>query len=290
LQVVKIPDSTVKILDIRFLDDRQIICTSVRAINGNTYPCLDIHDVPQTSHPITAIGVIRTELLPTIPLVVSFRFPPLQKPQPGCLWARPSQTYSHLSEFAIKLPRPSDLNYVNDQVITFRLEGKLRGKSEKLQGVILVSRLRDIMRQAVVRKSAKVAASAPKLQTNIDPNPHMPPDKVDSQNPKPAVPFDDVVSIRWEDWSDAVSSQLSKSSTVLEPRYTQVASLARSKKDKTCAVMMIRDYNQQTLHAPTGFMARNLGHPTENCDPEVKSEFQDYMVKPFRTLQRVQVY
>jgi len=219
-----------------------------------------------------------------MPLFASFQFPPLQKSQPGCLWARPTRLYSHLSEFAIRLPRPSDLNYINDQVVTFRLEGKVRGKSEKLQGVILVSRLRDIMGQAVVQKSAKVAASAPKLQTNIDPNPHIPPAKVDSQNLKPAVPSDDVVSINWEDWSDAVSLHPSKSSTVLEPRYTQVANLARSKKDKTRAVMIIRDYNQQTLHAPTGFMTRNLGHPTENRDPEVKSEFKDYIVKPFQTV------
>jgi hypothetical protein len=73
----------------------------------------------------------------------------------------------------------------------------------------------------------------------------------------------------WDSWSSAAALHHSNSSTVLQPKRTSVASLARSRKDKTHAVMIIRDYSQRLLLAPSGHLERNLGHPTENGGPSL---------------------
>ena len=76
-QLVRTPESTYKILDVQFLSDRQIV--SIRRIDGETYPCIDIYDLPelasvvqsQTSDPSDA--AIGTQNLPELLLVASFR-------------------------------------------------------------------------------------------------------------------------------------------------------------------------------------------------------------------------
>jgi hypothetical protein len=46
--------------------------------------------------------------------------------------------------------------------------------------------------------------------------------------------------------------------------------------------MLIRDYNQQMLHAPPDHLTRSLGHPTENFDlNETKDEEEVSVAKPF---------
>jgi hypothetical protein len=235
---------------------------------------------------MSAAGTIKTDLLPTMPLVASFQLPPLKKPQPGCLWARPPRSSSIISKFAIKVQYPSSLAYVNDQVMTFRLEGKSGGKSEKLQGVVLLSRIREIMVQTISgksKRSADVGSTTTKVKTSLGSGNSTSPDKLDGVKAGSTLPSPEPVHILWKEWSDAVSIQHSKSTTILEPKFTQVASVARSKKDKTHAVMIIRDYNQQMLYAPQGHMMRYLGHPTANYYPDEKNDFKEPTVKPFVT-------
>jgi hypothetical protein len=175
---------------------------------------------------------------------------------------------------------------MNDQVMTSRLEGKSGGDSEKLQGVILISKLRDIMNRAIRHRSQRSAVVAPtttELQTALGSGTSTPPDKLDSVKAQSTLPSGEPVHIPWKDWSDAVSILHSKSATILEPKFTQVASVARSKKDKNNAVMIIRDYNQQMLYAPPGHMLRYLGHPTANYHPDEKNNFKEPTVKPFVT-------
>jgi hypothetical protein len=119
---------------------------------------------------MSAAGTIKTDMLLTMPHVASFKLPPLKSPQPGCLWARPPKSSSVISKFAIKVQHPSSLAYVNDQVMTFRLEGNSGGKSEKLQGVVLLSKLRDIMNRAIrdrSKRSAGVASTTTRLKTAL---------------------------------------------------------------------------------------------------------------------------
>lgn len=235
---------------------------------------------------MTAIGAIETEQLPAMPLVASFLLPPLKSSQPGCLWSRPPKSSSVVSKFEIKIQQPSSLSYMNDQVMTFRLEGSSGGKSEKLQGVVLLSRLRDIMVHTIrdkSKRSADVGSSTTGSKTSLGSVKSTLPGKFDDVKSESTLPFPESVHIPWKDWSDAVSIQHSKSTTILEPKFTQVASVARSKKDKTHAVMMIRDYNQQMLYAPPGHMMRYLGHPTANYYPDEKNDFKEPTVKPFVT-------
>ena len=72
------------------------------------------------------------------------------------------------------------------------------------------------------------------------------------------------VFIEWEQWSSAASINRSKSAIVHASRGTHVANIARSRLNRANAVMVIRDYSQQLLHAPPSHMAQNLGHPSKN--------------------------
>jgi hypothetical protein len=284
-QVVKVRNSTVKILDVGFLDDRQIVCSSIRKFDDFTHPCIDIYDIPQDPHPMIA-GGIETPGLPPMLLVSSFLLRTLKSSQPGCLWSQPPKSSSVVSKFEIKIQQPSSLSYMNDQVITFRLEGKSGGKPEKLQGVVLLSRLWDIVVQTIrdkSKRSADIGSTTSKPKAALGSGTSKSPDKLDGVKPKSTPPSPEPVHIPWEDWSDAVSIHHSKSTTILEPKFTQVASVAQSKKDKTHAVMMIRDYNQQMLYAPPGHMLRYLGHPTANYYPDEKNDFKEPTVKPFVT-------
>jgi hypothetical protein len=164
-------------------------------------------------------------MLPTMPHVASFQLPPLKSPQPGCLWARPPKSSSVISKFAIKVQHPSSLAYVNDQVMTFRLEGESGGKSEKLQGVVLLSKLRDIMNRAIrdrSKRSAGVASTTTRLKTALGSGTSTSPGRVDTVNAETTGSSPEPVHIPWKDWSDAVSNQHSKSTTTLEPKFTQV--------------------------------------------------------------------
>jgi hypothetical protein len=171
------------------------------------------------------------------------------------MWA---QAMPHIAHFDLRVSNPSKLTAALDQVVTFQLDGQVGRKSEKLQGVVLLSRLRQIMLDATDPSNTASTRDACKT-TGLDDSKTTP----SSSNPTQSTP-----PIEWEKWSSAVGFSHTKSSSLLEPRCTQVANLARSRKDKTHAVLMIRDYNQRIISAPPGYMNRNLGHPTDN-------EFQD---------------
>jgi hypothetical protein len=284
--VVKIPDPTVKILDFRFLNDSQIICSSLRVIDGASYPCIDVYDIPKSQLPVDEtnnLNLLYTRDLSIMRLAASFQLPALVGPQPKCLWTRPGKSYSQVSEFAIRLPRPAGLNALVDQAMTFRLEGRVRGKSEKLQGVILLSRLVGYVDQVVKTRSDGPSATAGAEAAGVDTAPVSGISTTESTDTFKATPVVDdynQVCFKWAEWSSAVSLQQSTSSTVLDPNYTQVASIARSRTNKSRAVMVIRDYNQRMLYAPVGHLTRNLGHPTENCDADQPKE-PEKLVKPF---------
>ena len=63
----------------------------MRMIDGETYPCIDIYDLPkmalsiQPRYPDLSVGLISTESLPNLPLVVSFRLPPLRSRETRCV-------------------------------------------------------------------------------------------------------------------------------------------------------------------------------------------------------------
>lgn len=281
-----IPDPTVKMLDFQFLNDSQIICSSIRITDSGQYPCFDIYDIPKTHVPVEeGDGLLNCRALSTMNLAASFQLPSLSNPQPGCLWKRRTKTYSHISEFAIRLPRFAGLNAFIDQAMTFRLEGRNGGKSEKFQGVILLSRLVETMDQ-VVNKDAGGELGA--TGGRVDHTPFHPGSTTTEsiRTPKVKPHIDDYhrVSFKWEEWSSTVSLQQATSSTVLEPKCTLVASIARSRTDKTRAVMVIRDYNQQMLYAPPGHLNRNLGHPTDNCEPGKQKEEDERLASPFRVV------
>jgi hypothetical protein len=230
LQVIMLPDQTVKILDFRFLNETQIICSTIRTINGTVIPCIDIYDIPKNQVPfnnsIGASGVLETGTLANMPLAASFQFPALTKPSLRCLWSRPAKSDCHISDFNIRLPRPTGLNALLDQVMTFRLKGQVGGKSEKLQGVILLSRLVRIMHTVVKSTVDGSLSTSLKGPSNLD-------DVKSTETVDPPVPLSvtndyDRVCFKWFQWSTAASLRQSTSSTVSEPKYTQVASIARS--------------------------------------------------------------
>ena len=95
------------------------------------------------------------------------------------------------------------------------------------------------------------------------------------------------VEVYWNSWSWAASLHHSKSSTVLEPRSTRIANLARSRKDKTHAVMMIRDYNQRLLMAPPGHIYRNIGNANEVCEPTDLIKVEDRVQDTFKPVDEV---
>jgi hypothetical protein len=184
--------------------------------------------------------------------VASFRLPRLKATRPGCVWSEPLT--SLISKSDIKVPNPSEVTAINDQVMTFRLEGQVDGESEKLQGVILLSRFRCIMLAAFSEQlevlEAEPVGNQPPHHTSETGN-------TTNTSPKNVV----LRTIEWDAWSSAVSIQHSTSSTVLQPNCTRTVNLARSRKDKTCAVLMIRDYNQHTLLASPETLYRDIGHP-----------------------------
>ena len=73
--------------------------------------------------------------------------------------------------------------------------------------------------------------------------------------------------VKWAQWSSAVSLNHDSPSTIPKPTGTQVAELSLSLSHSSCAMLIIRDYNQKLLRAPEGHWNRNLGHPTQNCVP-----------------------
>jgi len=282
--VLRLPDTTVKILDFQFLHDLQIICSSIRSINGHTYPCIDVYDIAQNHIQSDDNGMIPTHLLLELSLMSSVRFPRLVASQPGCVWTQSSKTTSQVARFDLKVSNPSKLTAVHDQVMTFQLDGRVGKKFEKLQGVILLSRLRQIMLDAIeadqrVSRTDKIGNAWSRSGSEG------PKSKCTSTNLNPIV--ESPPPIGWEKWSSAVSFSHKKWNSVLEPRCTQIANLARSRKDKTHAVLMIRDYNQRILLAPPGYMHRNLGHPTENEFTEPMEDEPQSTVNNFKLVSEV---
>lgn len=134
--------------------------------------------------------------------------------------------------------------------MTFRLEGPVQGHDkEALQGTILLSRLHSSLQMAITNNSLA-------LKTPVRPSRFCRESCVGAGR-----------HLDWHVWSSAVSMEHSSSTVVFEPRGTQVARIAESIVHKHHAVMMIRDYNQQLLRAPTGHWNRNLGLFTENRVP-----------------------
>lgn len=204
--------------------------------------------------------MIPTHLLPELSLMSSVRFPRLAASQPGCVWADSPMITSHIARFGLKVSNPSKLTAVHDQVMTFQLDGRVGKKSKKLQGVILLSRLRQIMLDAIeANQNISWTDKIGNAWSRSGSDGPMSRSTSTKPNPKDISP-----AIEWEEWSSAVSFSHKNWNSVLEPRCTQVANLARSRKDKTHAVLMIRDYNQRILLAPPGYMHRNLGNPTDN--------------------------
>ena len=231
-------------------------------------------------------GLLIAQNLPNLMHVASFQFPPLENPQQSCLWTIPSQSFSHLTEFAIRVPRPVGTAGYNDHAMTFRLEGQVEGNSETLEGVILVSRLFDLIREGRFVNGSSDSLEADR-QAAQDPS-TTPAATAAEQLEAELRKYNDVC-FKWEEWSSAVSLQHSTSSTVLEPRNTQVASIARLPIDETRAIMVIRDYNQRMLLAPPGHLDRNLGHPTDNCDPSNRQEGQRMGDSTFTTVTETRI-
>jgi hypothetical protein len=235
-------------MDVQFVAHGQVVCSSLCMIDGVTYPCIDIYDLPQSTMPISSSsghalhGTVMTSSLPTIPLFVSFRLPPLKFPRNGCIWSQTSQQH-HINHFNLGLPQPSEGLVEWDQVMTFRLDGQI-GQSDliALQGVISLSRLQTI----VQRHQASVGKSST------------------SESPIQVPSNNHLIQFNWNEWSSAASIEHAATSAMLQPKGTQVATMARSHTDQTRAVMIIQDYNQQLLHAPPEHLNRNLGHPTKN--------------------------
>jgi hypothetical protein len=266
-QVVKLLDHTVRILDFYFLNDLQIICSCVRSIDGDTYPCIEIYNIPQSRHPSEGpeirITSSETSSWPSMHLSASFRFPRLQPTQLGCVWARPSES-SYITKFDLRVQSPSIYNVLTDQVMTFRIKGKVKNKSERLQGVVLLSKLRRIAVDGLKALGAgSSTVDVPGFPSASIEDPIQRESAINNEPPSRRQ----SLHVDWNSWSSAVALQHSNSSTVLQPKRTSVASLARSRKDKTHAVMIIRDYSQRLLVAPSGHLERNLGHPTENGGP-----------------------
>jgi hypothetical protein len=216
-------------------------------------------------------GLLIARTLPNLVHVASFQFPPLENPQQSCLWTTPTPSFSRLIQFAIRVPRPVGTAGYNDHAMTFRLEGQAEGKSEALEGVILVSRLFDLIREVRFVNGSSDSREADRQRAQ---DPSSTPAATAAEQLEAKLREYNDLCFKWDEWSSSVSLQHSTSSTVLEPRNTQVASIARSPIDETRAIMVIRDYNQRMLLAPPGHLDRNLGHPTDNCDPSDRQERQ----------------
>ena len=136
----------------------------------------------------------------------------------------------------------------------------------------MVSRLRQCMLDTS-RKKKRTTDYGVKVENSQSRNNSPPP--LDSNQAQ-------SVEVYWNSWSWATSLHHSKSSTVLEPRSTRIANLARSRKDKTHAVMMIRDYNQRLLMAPPGHIYRNIGNANEVCEPTNLIKVEDRVEDTFK--------
>lgn len=231
LQVIKVPKKSVRILDFQFLSNTRIACTSMRSysINGRLVPCIDLYDVP--TDPKTPIARdIFVRQLPDIPHVASSQLPPLAERHVGCIW-RADVDRTCVSDFVLEVGQPHESTAIFDQLVTFRLNGGFDDKTMAIEGVVSISRLEELLSRESQAK--RISDTYP-------------------------------LRISWNHWSSAVSLQRTDPSTSLpEPKSTLVARLGRSSRDASQAVMVIRDYNQQLLHAPSGHMTKLLGHHSQ---------------------------
>lgn len=250
-------------------------------VSGATIPCIDIYEIPKAHLPFEeASGSLEIRKLSSMALVASFQFPPLNVPRQCRLDCWPSKSLRNLSKFAIRLPVPGGLFQHSDQVMVLRLGGRIGGKSEKLHGVVLLSRILELISQAQGNGPRHTMATPDKAAVEVE-------------SASGGIAYDPAskntgaqehhpIFVKWHQWSSAISLQPSTSSTVLEPMETQVASIARSRTDKSRAVMVIRDYNQEMMYAPPGHLTRNLGHPTDNRASDVYRIGQETIERPFR--------
>ena len=74
-----------------------------------------------------------TRQLPFIPITASFLLPKLVGIPGKCVW-KCSPRAAHVTDFTLNVPNPSELTAICDQVVTFQLEGRIGGESEKIRG------------------------------------------------------------------------------------------------------------------------------------------------------------
>lgn len=174
---------------------------------------------------MTATAIIEPEQLPAIPLRASFRFPELANKHPSCIGRSAPQIFSAIDKFDLKVGQHSGTATMFDQVMTFRIGGRAKSKSEAIEGVISISGLHSIMLEEEKETT-------------------------DGRTP---------VQVDWERWCSAVSLQQSTSISVLEPKHSQTAKVARSRNDPSQVLLVVRDYNQAMLYVPPGREKRRLG-------------------------------
>ena len=220
-------------------------------INGRLGPCIDIYDVPSDSSTPIAQDIF-VHRLPDIPLVASFQLPLLADRHQGCIWTR-SESRTSVSDFYMRIGQPCESTAICDQLVTFGLYGEYRATRESFQGVVSISRLEDILMRESEARGIKIPTS---------------------------------LQISWNHWSSAVSLQKIKSSALVpKPNNTLIARLCRSSNDASHAVMVIRDYNQQLIHAPSGHMTQRLGqHPKTSVLYEQHSFDQFEVVNETKSL------
>lgn len=244
-QVIKVHDGRVRIFDVAFLDDCHINRSTLRFFGDEMFPCIEVYEIPQNV-PTAPQSTLRAESMPIFRRVASLRFPSLavDHSRPFCISACMSKQFTAVSSFEISVPHVSPDSAGHDQVIGFRLQGSSNGETESLQGVILVSRLLDIIRETLGDEDQVLAAGAVTGSRELPP----------PERRKPAR----IVWTEWSDWS-AVSLYESRITTAPKSQDARVLYLVRSRIDKTRAVLVIRDYNQRMLLAPQGHLTRNLG-------------------------------
>lgn len=255
--------------DVHFLSDSQIVCSSHHIIDGFAYPCIDVYDIPRVvrftvpdlaTPPDDWWTSIETAHVRSLPHIVSFQLPRWKCPPMTCAWCPSRAGFYRISEFTLKLPRPSEAASMREQVMTFRLEGRdeLR-KKEALHGAILLSKIHAIVQEIAAEQLAGVA-----IGTRIKEQRGLRARMKSGSAVDPRQLSNGPTYVKWNKWSFAVSLHDSKTSSVLEPMGTQVAKIARFRTNRMSAVMLIRDYNQAMLYAPPGNMNRLLGHPIDN--------------------------
>lgn len=169
-----------------------------------------------------------------------------------CLTSYPSDRSTYISTFDMKLPRLSRQTLARDQVVSFRFEGWSDGLDESVQGVISVSRL---------------LARIPKASGYETQGPPQPGSLVQKTTSTATLLTDtqvEPVRIPWAQWSSGVALQPARTTTALEPVDVRTFTIARSRTDRTRAVLVIRDYNQRMLFAPSGHLTRNLGNGSQH--------------------------